>query len=55
VGCSPPTSEKVQSRLPDRYHYPADLEAPIPFEQSIRDEIEWAVDAGHLPARYRPR
>ena len=28
---------------------------PIPFEQSIRDEIEWAVDAGHLPAKYRPR
>jgi nucleoside-diphosphate-sugar epimerase len=28
---------------------------PIPFEQSIRDEIEWAVDAGHLPERYRPR
>jgi dihydroflavonol-4-reductase len=28
---------------------------PIPFEQSIRDEIAWAVEAGHLPARYRPR
>ena len=28
---------------------------PIPFEQSVRDEIAWAVDAGHLPARYRPR
>ena len=28
---------------------------PIPFEQSIRDEIAWAVDAGHLPAKYRPR
>jgi len=69
--------EKVQTRLPERYHYPADLEGaemslrdtrlddgparrdlgitPIPFEQSIRDEIAWAVDAGHLPAEYRPR
>ena len=69
--------EKVQTRLPERYRYPADLEGaemslrdtrlddgparrdlaitPIPFEQSIRDEIEWAVDAGHLPAKYRPR
>jgi hypothetical protein len=28
---------------------------PIPFEQSIRDEIAWAVDAGHLPEKYRPR
>ncbi len=28
---------------------------PIPFEQSVRDEITWAVDAGHLPAKYRPR
>jgi dihydroflavonol-4-reductase len=28
---------------------------PIPFEQSVRDEIAWAVDAGHLPERYRPR
>ena len=27
---------------------------PTPFEQSVRDEIEWAVDAGHLPAKYRP-
>jgi dihydroflavonol-4-reductase len=28
---------------------------PIPFEQSIRDEITWAVDEGHLPEKYRPR
>ena len=27
---------------------------PTPFEQSVRDEIEWAVDAGHLPEKYRP-
>jgi hypothetical protein len=69
--------EAVQTRLPDRFHFPADSEAaemaerdthlddtparrdlgitPIPFEQSIRDEIAWAVDAGHLPKGYRPR
>ena len=68
--------EAVQTRLPERFHYPADLEGaemavrdtrlddtparrdlgitPIPFEQSIRDEIAWAVEAGHLPAKYRP-
>jgi dihydroflavonol-4-reductase len=28
---------------------------PTPFEQSVRDEIAWAVDAGHLPEKYRPR
>ena len=28
---------------------------PIPFDRSVRDEIAWAVDAGHLPAKYRPR
>jgi dihydroflavonol-4-reductase len=28
---------------------------PTPFDQSVRDEIAWAVDAGHLPAKYRPR
>jgi hypothetical protein len=27
---------------------------PIPFRQSIRDEIAWAVDVGHLPEKYRP-
>ncbi len=27
---------------------------PTPFEQTIRDEITWAVDAGHLPEKYRP-
>ncbi len=69
--------EAVQTRLPERFHYPADLEGaemavrdtrlddtparrdlgitPIPFEQSIRDEIAWAVEAGHLPEKYRPR
>lgn len=69
--------DAVQSRLPARFHYPADSEGaemavrdtvlddgparrdlgvtPIPFEQSVRDEIAWAVEAGHLPERYRPR
>jgi nucleoside-diphosphate-sugar epimerase len=69
--------EAVQTRLPERFRVPADLEGaemalrdtrlddgparrdlgitPIPFEQSIRDEIAWAVDAGHLPEKYRPR
>jgi len=28
---------------------------PSPFDQSVRDEIAWAVDAGHLPEKYRPR
>jgi dihydroflavonol-4-reductase len=28
---------------------------PIPFDQSVRDEIAWAVEAGHLPEKYRPR
>lgn len=28
---------------------------PRPFEETIRDTIEWLVDAGHLPSRYRPR
>jgi nucleoside-diphosphate-sugar epimerase len=28
---------------------------PVPFDRSVRDEIAWAVDAGHLPERYRPR
>jgi nucleoside-diphosphate-sugar epimerase len=68
--------EAVQSRLPERFRYPADLEGaelslrdthlddgparrdlgitPIPFAQTIRDEIAWAVDAGHLPEKYRP-
>ncbi len=69
--------ETVQTRLPERIHYPADSEGaemalrdthlddgparrdlgitPIPLEQSIRDEIAWAVEAGHLPEKYRPR
>jgi dihydroflavonol-4-reductase len=69
--------EAVQTRLPERFHFPADREGaemavrdtrlddaparrdlgitPIPFEQSVRDEIAWAVDAGHLPEKYRPR
>ena len=68
--------EAVQTRLPERFHFPADLEGaemavrdtrlddtparrdlgitPIPFEQSVRDEIAWAVEAGHLPEKYRP-
>ncbi len=28
---------------------------PRPFEETIRDSIDWLVDAGHLPGRYRPR
>lgn len=28
---------------------------PRPFEETIRDSIQWLVDAGHLPSRYRPR
>jgi nucleoside-diphosphate-sugar epimerase len=27
---------------------------PIPWDQSVRDTIGWLVDAGHLPAKYRP-
>ena len=60
--------EAVQTRLPERFHFPADREGaemavrdtrlddtparrdlgitPIPFDQSVRDEIAWAVDAG---------
>jgi nucleoside-diphosphate-sugar epimerase len=28
---------------------------PTPFDETIRDTLNWLVDAGHLPARYRPR
>ncbi len=67
----------LQSRLPERWRYPADREGaeiglrdtrlddeparrelgitPRPFEQTVRDTIEWMVDAGHLSERYRPR
>lgn len=28
---------------------------PMPFEQSVRDTVQWLVDSGRLPARYAPR
>ena len=28
---------------------------PVPFEQSLRDTLQWLVDSGRLPARYAPR
>lgn len=28
---------------------------PMPFEQSLRDTVQWLVDSGRLPARYAPR
>ncbi len=27
---------------------------PVPFEQSLRDTLQWLVDSGRLPARYAP-
>jgi nucleoside-diphosphate-sugar epimerase len=28
---------------------------PVPFEESVRDTLQWLVDSGRLPARYAPR
>ena len=28
---------------------------PLPFEQSLRDTLQWLVDSGRLPPRYAPR
>ena len=28
---------------------------PVPFEQSVRDTLQWLVDAGRLPRRFAPR
>ena len=28
---------------------------PVPFEQSVRDTLQWLVDSGRLPGRYAPR
>jgi nucleoside-diphosphate-sugar epimerase len=36
---------------------PAEVELGVharPFEDTMRDMLEWMVDAGHLPSKYRP-
>jgi dihydroflavonol-4-reductase len=37
---------------------PAEQELGVharPLEESVRDTLEWLVDSGHLPSKYRPR
>jgi nucleoside-diphosphate-sugar epimerase len=53
-----PEGVEYMDRDTRMYDHPARTELgvePVPFEQTIRDTLQWLVDAGRLSARFGPR